>query len=321
GHRAAAGGGGGGGPGAGGGPGVGGPDKRGGGEVRLNLKGGGPPLSALCHAFRRNRVTPDAPPSQSPLRPACRVDGLALAGLRRRAAQARPPRMPHSASPGPHAARFLGVLLLLLTTGVARVATAVVDDGSDYLRSGTLTWRPIPGTPRGIAFDLTVGMRRSAIPNPDAPDIPVVGSLVDEVDILDFGDGDCDWITYEVTAMDAAEEWSRGAGVTPRAPPRTGAIDKEDEPNGAPTTANPITRGGDVGGRIGPAGDVDFFQFAGTAGPRLVIDTRLTGLEDSVVTLLAADGTEILTNDDVGDSECRRSHLDLALPPHGTFFS
>jgi len=228
--------------------------------------------------------------------------------------------MPHSASPGPHAARFLGVLLLLLTTGVARVATAVVDDGSDYLRSGSLTWRPIPGTPRGIAFDLTVGMRRSAIPNPDAPDLPVVGSLVDEADVLDYGDGDCDDIIYEVTAMDAGEDWILGRALTPLAPPRTGAIDNEDEPNDALASANAIGLGGDVRGRIGPAGDVDFFQFSGTAGTRLVIDTRLTGLEDSVLTLLAADGTEIATNDDVGDSECRRSHLDVVLPSDGTFF-
>ena len=229
--------------------------------------------------------------------------------------------MPHSAPPRHPAVRLLGVLLLLLAADGARVATAVApDDGADYLRSGTLSWRPSPGIPRGISFDLTVGMRRSAIPNPDAPELPVVGSLVDELDVFDYGDGDCDDIIYEVTAMDAVEDWILGRALTPLAPPRTGAIDNEDEPNDALATANPITLGSDVRGRIGPAGDVDFFQFSGTAGTRLVIDTRLTGLEDSVVTLLDADGTEIVTNDDVGDSECRRSHLDVVLPTDGTFF-
>ena len=53
--------------------------------------------------------------------------------------------MPHAVLPSDQAVRRgIGVFLLLLACGVAP------DAGAGYLRSGSLTWRPSPWTPRAI---------------------------------------------------------------------------------------------------------------------------------------------------------------------------
>ncbi len=97
---------------------------------------------------------------------------------------------------------------------------------------------------------------------------------------------------------------------TPTAP--TPVVTPETEPNNTSATANTINLSaaaqpcGIVSAAINPGGDVDFFTFTGApAGSRIWIETDTGGTQnagansrDTVIDLLAADGTTVVENDD-----------------------
>ena len=89
-------------------------------------------------------------------------------------------------------------------------------------------------------------------------------------------------------------------------------ITPETEPNGTSGTANVIDVSGasqpcaTISAAINPGGDLDFFTFTGApAGSRIWIETDTGGTQnagatsrDTVIDLLAADGTTVIENDD-----------------------
>ena len=85
-------------------------------------------------------------------------------------------------------------------------------------------------------------------------------------------------------------------------------VSPETEPNDTSGTANTLdlTDCGIVSATINPGGDLDFFKFTGApAGSRIWIETDTGGTQgggatsrDTVIDLLAADGTTVIENDD-----------------------
>jgi hypothetical protein len=86
-------------------------------------------------------------------------------------------------------------------------------------------------------------------------------------------------------------------------------ITPETEPNNTSGTANTLdltsTSCATISGAINPGGDIDFFTFTATAGSRVWIETDTGGAQnagansrDTVIDLLAADGTTVIENDD-----------------------
>jgi hypothetical protein len=89
-----------------------------------------------------------------------------------------------------------------------------------------------------------------------------------------------------------------------KGPFATGA---EVEPNDTSGTANSLsfTPTAIVTGAINPGGDLDFYTFTATAGSRVWIETDTGGTQnagatsrDTVIDLIAADGTTVIENDD-----------------------
>jgi len=92
----------------------------------------------------------------------------------------------------------------------------------------------------------------------------------------------------------------------------TPVVNPETEPNNTSATANAIDLSATaqpcaiVSGAINPGGDLDFFTFTGApAGSRIWIETDTGGAQnagatsrDTVIDLLAADGTTVIENDD-----------------------
>jgi subtilisin-like proprotein convertase family protein len=156
-------------------------------------------------------------------------------------------------------------------------------------------------------------------------------------------------LTLAVSPMAAAPS-ARGAGPetttvaalavqTQALPPRgeaTGAIltvafTNEVEPNDTPATANPLgalpvrVRGNSHAVPVPVAGDLDVYSFSAAAGDRLFV-TSITGLAagsgDTVITLLAPDGTTVLETDDE-DGSLNASGSNVAgatLAAAGTYF-
>jgi len=86
-------------------------------------------------------------------------------------------------------------------------------------------------------------------------------------------------------------------------------VSPETEPNDTSGTANVLDLSapcGIVSGAINPGGDLDFYTFTGApAGSRIWIETDTGGTQnagatsrDTVIDLLAADGTTVIENDD-----------------------
>lgn len=94
------------------------------------------------------------------------------------------------------------------------------------------------------------------------------------------------------------------------------------EPNGTPGQATPISYGATLTGpQICPAGDVDYYAFAGNAGDLIVadIDAAPSGsFLDSVLYLYGTDGATILTWND--DHDGADSYLEYPLPASGTYY-
>ncbi|MDQ2854983.1 MAG: pre-peptidase C-terminal domain-containing protein, partial [Acidobacteriota bacterium] len=90
----------------------------------------------------------------------------------------------------------------------------------------------------------------------------------------------------------------------------TPTVNPETEPNDTAGTANTLNLSAQpcaiVSATINPGGDVDFFTFTGApAGSRIWIETDTGGTQnagatsrDTVIDLLAADGTTVIENDD-----------------------
>ena len=113
-------------------------------------------------------------------------------------------------------------------------------------------------------------------------------------------------ITAEIEALEA----ELGAIQAPTGP--VPAVTPETEPNNTSATANVLNLSASaqpcaiVSGAINPGGDIDFFTFTGApAGSRVWIETDSGGTQnagatsrDTVIDLLAADGTTVIENDD-----------------------
>ncbi|MCE9637506.1 MAG: hypothetical protein K8T90_17515 [Planctomycetes bacterium] len=102
----------------------------------------------------------------------------------------------------------------------------------------------------------------------------------------------------------------------------------ESEPNDSAATAQTITIPGNVNGRIGKPGDVDWFTFLGLGGDEIVVDVegrRLQSPIDSLVTLTDATGKVLGWNDDFDDgsggigTHAADSFLRVKLPAYGQY--
>ncbi len=102
-----------------------------------------------------------------------------------------------------------------------------------------------------------------------------------------------------------AEYTTLARSLAPAAP----VVQAETEPNGTAATANTLSFAGQslalVSAAINPGGDVDFYTFTAPAGSRVWIETDTGGTQnpgatsrDTVIDLLAADGTTVIENDD-----------------------
>ena len=108
--------------------------------------------------------------------------------------------------------------------------------------------------------------------------------------------------------MEALEAEMRSIATAPLGP--TPNVTPETEPNDTFGTANALNLASQpcaiVSGAINPGGDLDFFTFTGApAGSRIWIETDTGGTQnagatsrDTVIDLLAADGTTVIENDD-----------------------
>jgi hypothetical protein len=103
----------------------------------------------------------------------------------------------------------------------------------------------------------------------------------------------------------------------------------EAEPNNSEETAEPVTGGRIINGRIGEAGDVDLFKIHGRAGETIVAEVvarRLGSPLDSVLRMTDATGRQLAANDDLEDKASglnthhADSYLMMTLPVEGEYF-
>jgi subtilisin-like proprotein convertase family protein len=103
-------------------------------------------------------------------------------------------------------------------------------------------------------------------------------------------------------------------------------LDPEIEPNGAIAQATPIGTRAAVIGNVAPNGDADYFSFTGATGERVYAATQTgpssSGSSDSVLSLLASDGTTVIESDDDNGSLAPSSSsiAGAVLPATGTFY-
>jgi len=134
------------------------------------------------------------------------------------------------------------------------------------------------------------------------------------------------------------------AAAAPRVPeggPGCGGLQTEQEPNGTAATASPVVQSTGtqtfvgIYGTIQP-GDVDWYSFTAPAGARiwLSVDTGVAGpagSRDSVVSLVAPDGSTVIeTDDDDGTGNGRDFNIESSdasiiagrmVPAAGTYFA
>src|SRR3954464_4829304 len=99
----------------------------------------------------------------------------------------------------------------------------------------------------------------------------------------------------------------------------------EAEPNGTAATASPLAAGERVRASISPAGDTDRYRFHAGAGDRVYAMTMTDGSasgDDTVMTLLGADGTTAIESDDHDgtQSSASSSLAGAAVPASGTYY-
>ncbi|NUP12813.1 MAG: hypothetical protein HOW73_42790, partial [Polyangiaceae bacterium] len=100
----------------------------------------------------------------------------------------------------------------------------------------------------------------------------------------------------------------------------------EAEPNATAANATPIGNDVVVRGYVAPNGDADFYSFTAQAGDRVYAATMTawasSSSTDSVLELIASDGTTILESDD-NDGVLSSSSSSLAgttIPAAGTYY-
>ena len=105
------------------------------------------------------------------------------------------------------------------------------------------------------------------------------------------------------------------------------ATAREVEPNGTSATATPIAgTSAIVEGNVFPNGDVDFYSFTAAAGDRIYAATMTSfsasASVDSVLDLIASDGTTVLEtdNDDGSFGTTSSSISGFTIPTAGTYF-
>ncbi len=147
---------------------------------------------------------------------------------------------------------------------------------------------------------------------PPTPDITVRTGPAAAA-IGDFnGDGRQDFVVANQSNNSVSVRLGTCAPAPPPSPTPTplAVITAEVEPNNTPATAQPLNLSGQnyaiVTGQINPAADVDFYRIDGAAAGskiNILVDTggplgTGAGTVDSLVDLIAADGTTIIETDD-----------------------
>lgn len=98
----------------------------------------------------------------------------------------------------------------------------------------------------------------------------------------------------------------------------------ESTRNDSLATATPVTLGQSITGQfIRPRGDVDFYQFNGTAGQRVAFRVEASAIGsnlDSYLFLLDSSGGLIVENDDIDTGVVRDSALSVVLPYTGVYY-
>jgi len=99
----------------------------------------------------------------------------------------------------------------------------------------------------------------------------------------------------------------------------------EVEPNGTSGAATPLASGAAARGTVYPNADIDFWSFSATAGDRVyaaVITNLSAGSTDSVLDLVASNGTTVIESDD-NDGTLGTNASSIAgatIPTSGTYF-
>lgn len=115
------------------------------------------------------------------------------------------------------------------------------------------------------------------------------------------------------------------AACTDRPTPPAPTPGAESEPNDRADSANPLTLGMPLDGRIaGQPRDVDYFKFSAEAGAQLKLTVRSVGVDpqstlDPYVQVLLPDGFAVLEHDDDGGAGVE-SELRFNVTRPGTYY-
>ena len=123
----------------------------------------------------------------------------------------------------------------------------------------------------------------------------------------DYGDGTASRIVWSAPSSDVYYAEVSGFFSTGSYTLTVDAIEVTDDyPNSSDLVLSSIAPGQSIEGAIDYGGDVDMFELSADAGESYRIDVTLGTLEDSVLAVYDADGTEVAYNDDYGDESASR---------------
>lgn len=203
---------------------------------------------------------------------------------------------------------------------VLSVAATYVAHASHF-RFGHVTWQPVQGQPNTAEFVATVAVRRTGLAGPGPftgpGGLPGVGDIIVErqgPSLFDFGDGTPTGgpMVFRVTAIDPIEDWMLGQALSFSPFPGTGNAVPETEPNGAFSSANPITLGDDFVGDIEGAGQFDVATFQGVAGQHVRLRVVPGTLPNPVVQIYGSNFALLLS---------WNNEISLVLPATGTYYA
>jgi hypothetical protein len=101
------------------------------------------------------------------------------------------------------------------------------------------------------------------------------------------------------------------------------ACNDSNETNNSPSEATSISYDSSTDANICGTGDVDFYQFTGTSGDKVVVDIDSTGngsALDSYIYLIDSDGSTVLTENDDENSTNQDSIFGYTLTHSGTYY-